>query len=100
MITRDTTNALRAKACEIVAALGYVLDQISIADQVIANPNQAQQAADAEVIAKYIGEACRSVEKVVEEAHLLSVALDVQKERAQAALRELNAAGVARKATP
>jgi hypothetical protein len=81
-MTRDDINALRAKACGLVAALGSVIDSLQLIDETLANPDDAF--ADAVVLSQHLDEAAGTAEQLTECAAVFSVQLDAH----QCAMRE------------
>lgn len=92
MNSSDIT-ALRAKACEIVAALGAVLDEVASVEEVMRNPSPGKPVADAVVIGAMLESAAEPAGQLTEAAHELGLALDRAKAAARAravALGRLN----------
>jgi hypothetical protein len=75
MTTADIT-ALRAQACEIVAALGAVCDKLAIVAETLRNPSQTAPDIDVLVISEHLSAAAGSAERLAAEASDFAQALD------------------------
>jgi len=76
VITTANIAALRAQACELVAALGQVCDKLSIVSETLRNPSQSAPDIDALVISEHLAHAAESAERLAVDAGEFAHALD------------------------
>jgi hypothetical protein len=75
MTSADVT-ALRAQACDLVAALGAVCDKLAIIAETLRNPSQSAPEIDALVISEHLSHAAESAERLAVDAGEFAHALD------------------------
>jgi hypothetical protein len=74
-VTRDDITALRLRACNAIAALGDVLDSLTVIEETVRNPSD--DFADAVVIAQHLDEARTTAADLCEVTATLSVGVDM-----------------------
>jgi len=75
-VTAANITALRAQACDLVAALGAVCDKLSIIAETLRNPSQSAPDIDALVISEHLAHAAESAERLAVDAGEFAHALD------------------------
>ena len=75
-MTAANITALRAQACDLVAALGAVCDKLSIIAETLRNPSQSAPDIDALVISEHLAHAAESAERLAVDAGEFAHALD------------------------
>jgi hypothetical protein len=77
-VTAADISILRARACDVMAALGDVLDAITVIAQTVDNPGEARL--DAGVIAHQLDVAHEATGEVCNAAHTLALGIEIARQ--------------------
>jgi hypothetical protein len=84
MISAADITALRAQACDLIAALGAVCDKLAIGAETLRVPSKSAPEIDALVISEHLSHAAESAERLAAEASDFAQVLDLKQHQEDA----------------